>query len=200
MKKEIQIKIGNKKAAIQLSISTIVVIVIAMSMLILGIILVRQVMCAGILLTDKVTQETENQITDLFGSSEFGIKCMGEEGDKVTLGSGGSRPIACISNFDTASTGSMTLSEATILKGKIGAHTKDANILGSDLILDKDWAGTLPSTKSTIVVATLDLPRDLDKSTIKLVFDEKDSSGTSVDTHPLIIDIEPVGTFTAAIC
>ena len=197
-------KIKQKKAALELSIGTIVVIVIAMSMLILGIILVRQVMCAGIVLTEKVTQETEDEILNLFSTNEHGIKCMGEGGDSPVLGSGGSRQIVCIANLNTAEENKITLVSAELIKGRIGNYKvispgsgSSVDIKNSPIVLDSGWGtGTIQTGKTSLVVATLDFPEEIDSSTIKLVFKEE-KDGT---LHPLIIQVEPVGTFTAAIC
>jgi hypothetical protein len=197
----------NKKGAIELSIGTIVIIVIAMSMLILGIVLVRQVMCAGINLTDKVTTETESEITNLFGTSEFGIKCQGE-GDQVKIGGGGSRPIACIVNDESGAYYTLDVTEIKLLKGKIGdisAPPEQTIPLADPLIVDKGVTNLrVDAGKKTIEVARLNVPRDIDASTIRITVQEKKgpnpSPQTIKETHVLRIDLVPTGAFTSAIC
>jgi hypothetical protein len=191
----------GRKAAIELSIGTIVIIVIAMSMLILGIILVRQVMCAGIVLTEDISRSTENEIKGLFGSQELGLRCMGEQGQEVELGGGGRRQIICIANEEENVQYDVKLRSngANYLDGP--GETRDA----SGLVLDKGWTGSVsPGSAKTITVAVLDVPRDIPNSNIKLEFDVErtlvDSGTSSEDTHTLYIDLVPVSSFTAAIC
>jgi hypothetical protein len=56
----------NKKAAIELSIGTIVVIVIAMSMLILGLVLVRTIFTGSIYNVEQLNKNVEEEINKLF--------------------------------------------------------------------------------------------------------------------------------------
>lgn len=197
-----QLRIETKKGALELSIGTIVIIVIAMVMLIMGIVLVRQVMCAGIQLTDRVTSSTENEIINLFGTNEFGIKCQGE-GELVKVGGGGTRQIICISNLETSGEYTMELRNVELIKGAVEGmiiNRPVSNINNLPVILT---AGTekinLPSTKQTFTVARLDVPREVDQSTIVMRFDEK--KGTQLQkTHELTLELVPVNTLTAAVC
>ncbi len=56
----------NKKAAIELSIGTIVIVVLAMSMLILGIMLVRSIFSGSEEAVDSINQGVMNEINKLF--------------------------------------------------------------------------------------------------------------------------------------
>ncbi len=60
----------NKRAAIELSIGTIVIIVLAMSMLILGIVLVRTIFKGGIDVAEMTTDQLKNQVAQLFGDDK----------------------------------------------------------------------------------------------------------------------------------
>ena len=66
MKKEMSV---NKKAAMELSISTIVIIVLAMSMLILGIVLVRNIFDSSNNAVDSINDGVINAINELFTDS-----------------------------------------------------------------------------------------------------------------------------------
>lgn len=59
-------KIKNRKAALELSISTIVIIVMAVTMLILGLVLVRTIMCGALVTSLDLTQKMKDQINKLF--------------------------------------------------------------------------------------------------------------------------------------
>lgn len=200
-----QIRINTKRGALELSIGTIVIIVIAMVMLIMGIVLVRQIMCAGIQLTDKVTSSTENEITNLFGTNEFGIKCQGE-GELVKIGGGGTRQIICISNLETSGEYAMDFAGVKLIKGNIEGLTLGSQYTSNwknvPAILDVGTTkSTFPASKQSFTVARLNIPRTVDTSTIVLKFDEKKTGTTgTVKTHELTLELVPVNSLTAAIC
>lgn len=56
----------SKKAALELSIGTIVIIVMAVTMLILGLVLVRTIMCGALVTSLDLTQKMKDQINKLF--------------------------------------------------------------------------------------------------------------------------------------
>lgn len=68
-------KIKDKKAALELSIGTIVIIVIAMSMLILGIILVNKIFGGATDSVDTLNEKVRGEISNLFA----------EEGTKIAI-------------------------------------------------------------------------------------------------------------------
>jgi len=57
----------GKKGALELSIGTIVIIVLAMSMLILGLVLVKNIFSGGIDIADMTTEQIKGQISKMFG-------------------------------------------------------------------------------------------------------------------------------------
>jgi hypothetical protein len=60
----------NKKAAVELSIGTIVIIVLAMSMLILGIVLIKNIFGAANDIVDLTDQQLKDQVSKLFGDDK----------------------------------------------------------------------------------------------------------------------------------
>jgi hypothetical protein len=60
----------NKKAAIELSIGTVVIIVLAMSMLILGIILIRNIFSTATTSITEIDQGVKNEINRLFSENQ----------------------------------------------------------------------------------------------------------------------------------
>jgi hypothetical protein len=56
----------ERKAALELSIGTIVIIVIAVTMLILGLVLVRTIMCGALVTSLDLTQKMKDQINKMF--------------------------------------------------------------------------------------------------------------------------------------
>jgi|WetSurMetagenome_2_1015567.scaffolds.fasta_scaffold174179_2 hypothetical protein len=63
-------KTTNKKGAIELSIGTIVIIVIAMSMLILGLVLVRTIFTSAITSVTSIDAGVKNKIQQMFSEDE----------------------------------------------------------------------------------------------------------------------------------
>jgi hypothetical protein len=59
-------KMKNKKAAMEMSVGTIVTIVLLMSVLVLGIFLVQKVFSSGTNAIDQIDQQVQNEINKLF--------------------------------------------------------------------------------------------------------------------------------------
>lgn len=59
-------KLQQKKAALEMSIGTIVIIVLAVTMLILGMVLVRTIMCGALVTSMDLTNKMRDQINKLF--------------------------------------------------------------------------------------------------------------------------------------
>ena len=84
-----------KKGAMELSIGTIVVIVLAMTMLILGIVLVRSIMCGAVGLTGDINNKVKSEIDRLFQSSGGEVVCVGGGEAAVGLIAGDVNIIYC---------------------------------------------------------------------------------------------------------
>ena len=63
----------NKKAAIELSISTVVIIVIAMSMLILGLVLVKQIFTSASESVDILDSKVKDSLSNLLGNEKSDV-------------------------------------------------------------------------------------------------------------------------------
>lgn len=61
-------KIGEKKGAVELSISTIVIVVLAVSMLVLGLVLIRTIFKSATSVADMSDEQLKNQMSKLYGS------------------------------------------------------------------------------------------------------------------------------------
>ncbi len=62
--------VKNKSGAIELSISTIVIVVLAMSMLILGLVLVKNIFSGAKSVVDMTNDQLKNQVSQLFGEDK----------------------------------------------------------------------------------------------------------------------------------
>jgi hypothetical protein len=185
----------GKKAAIELSVGTIVIIVIAVTMLILGIVFVRSIMCSGIQITENLDEGVKNEINDLFGADEIGVNCMGEGGQEVSIGTGGRRPIACIIKTEEQKEYNLRADIEDSLKGTSKA------IIEREWVLDQDWRGAVaPGKDHEAVVMMLDIPIDAPTTTLKLRITATDTTTGKETTHISYIDIVPVGFFRTSMC
>lgn len=85
----------NKRAAIELSMTTIVIIVLSVTLLILGFVLVRSIMCSAIGFTGQVNDKVKDEINRLFSSTADEFTCIGQEGSPVAVIPGETNIIYC---------------------------------------------------------------------------------------------------------
>jgi len=183
----------SKKAAMEMSMGTIVTIVLLMSVLILGLVFVKNIMCSGIILTDDISSNVKNEIKGLFGTKDFGVKCMGEGGHEVKLGDGGRRQIVCMINTDETTDYILTIKEVLSLRG-----TETGLI--ENWILDEGWEGTVSPGQKTVTVMVLDVPKKISDTNLKIEIEEENLNTGNKVTHISYIDLTHVGALTSAVC
>lgn len=96
----------NKKAAIELSIGTVVIIVLAMSMLILGLVLIRNIFSGATDSVDTLNEKVRSEITSLFA----------EEGQKVAVRLGADKTAKIEAGSDSLGIGFGAQSEVQLTK------------------------------------------------------------------------------------
>ncbi len=183
--------VRNKKAAMELSIGTIVIIVLAVIMLIFGVFWVRKIMCSGIVITEDITEGVENEIKSLFNVDDYGVKCMGEGGEEVKLGDGGRRQIPCIIKTDETMEYELKIKSIESLKGVSSNSVQK-------WIIDEDWTGTVSPGDKTVSIAVLDIPKNVDATTLKIIVQEITETGEQ--THTLYVDVVHISGATSAVC
>jgi len=156
----------KKKAAIELSMTTIVVVVLSLVLLIMGFVLVRTIMCGAIDLTKKIGQMSKDQVDDLLGSTGGEIQCLGEL-TEVAVSADDSHPVSCRVDADQETT--------YLFKTEIdvpGSSILDKGITETEL---KRWlrvdelTETIGSSdKAMKPVARLDIPDNAPEGTIIL--------------------------------
>lgn len=88
--------IKEKRAAIELSMTTIVIVVLSLTLLIMGFVLIRNIMCSAVGLTKDINKGIKEEINKLFGStSGTEIQCIGEGSEPVTIIPGKTNYINC---------------------------------------------------------------------------------------------------------
>lgn len=184
--------VRNKKAAIEMSMSTIIVLVLGVSMLILGMVLIRNIMCSGLQITQDVSAGVKNEIKTLFGADAIGVKCMGEGSQDVRLGTGGQRKVVCIIKTEEQANYKIVASEIKSLKG---ASTETVN----KWALNKEWSGTVkPGADNEAAFLILDIPNDAPTTVLLIKIDI--TSGDSAQTITSTINVAPTGFVRGAIC
>ena len=184
----------SKKAAIEMSMGAVVVIVLSVTILIFGIIFVKNIMCSGIVLTDQIDQKVSNEIQSLFGTSDFGVKCMGENGIETTLGDGGTREVICMVSTDTIGEYNFNMVDIESLPGS-GVST--AEVRGWKV--DEDWSGTISPGQKTVGILRLKIPRNVPLTDLKIRVDVSIDRGTP-ETHYLYIGVKHVGQVASTVC
>lgn len=184
-------KMKTRKGAVEMSMGTIVVIVLAVSMLIFGMIFVRSIMCSGIIISEEISSNVQNEIRGLFGANDYGVKCMGEGGEELSIGDGGRRKITCVVKTDEGGKYSLKLQE-------IKSLTNPAQNVQA-WVIDSGFEGSIGVGEDDVPVVTLNIPKDTPTTTLKITVEETNPAGVK-KTHISVIDVKHVGAFTTAIC
>lgn len=184
----------GRKAAMELSMGTIVVLVLGVSMLILGMVLIRNIMCSGIQITEDLSTGVKNEIKTLFGADKFGVKCLGEGGAEVKLGSGGKRSVICIFKTDSEAEYELTV---TSIESLSGASSEVVN----RWVIDQGWKGSVvPGQDQEETVVLFDIPRDAPNTAIKIIMQAKNLKSGSQQTITSRVEVVPTGFIKGAIC
>jgi len=184
----------SKKGAMEMSVGTIVTIVLLMTVMVLGIFLVKKIMCTGIVVVDDIDKTVENELRDLFGSQDYGVKCMGEAGQKeAKISDDGRRKIFCVFNVKDQAKYNLKVTDIESLRGASTSQVKS-------WILDKDFRGDISAGKDTQIILDLDIPGEITETNLKITVEEENlDTGTTKD-HILRIDVVHVGGITSAVC
>jgi len=90
----------RKSGAIELSMTTLIVVVLSLTLLILGFVFIRSIMCGAIGLTESINEKTEREVEQLFETSGNELVCDGAQ-EAGTLVPGEENQIFCSINART---------------------------------------------------------------------------------------------------
>lgn len=185
----------DKKGAIELSVGTIVIIVLSVTLLILGIVFVKSIMCSGIVISEQLSTGVKNEVNNLFGADQYGVRCVGEGGQEIKYASGGRRQIVCIIKSESQATYNL---KVTDVKSLIGASTSTVQ----KWILQQDWKGDVSpgGNGQDAVVLVLNIPSDAPTTTLSITISAENVGSGSKTTHTSIIDITPSGFLQTTLC
>ncbi|MEM2772630.1 MAG: hypothetical protein QXR88_02175 [Candidatus Pacearchaeota archaeon] len=74
-----------KRGAFELSVTTIVILVIAMVLLILGLFLVKKIMCGAMVIASETLEGARKQISSVFSEQGGEIQCQGRESPVIVV-------------------------------------------------------------------------------------------------------------------
>ena len=182
----------KKKAAMELSIGTVVIIVIAITMLILGIVFVRSVMCSAVGLTGEINDRVKGEINDLFGSTGGEVQCVGSTGEAIRMNPGKTNFVWCGINAP------QTAKYSIVLQNYNAVHSTKSQI--KDWIVTESWDGTVaPNDDIPKKAIRIDLPDNAPEDTLMLQVVVK-KEGNIISTQDLDFEISRQGVFRAAMC
>lgn len=186
----------SKHAAIELSMTTIVVVVLSLTLLIMGFVLVRSVMCGAIDATKSVNVQVKDQINSLFGSTGGEVQCLGSAGDPITIVPGRDNVIRCIIKAPSTNTYYFSITPNS-------DFTPDKSILNdaNDWITVQKSIQVGPGDTEAKPIITINLPKEAPEGNLAL--DIKVTKGASRDlvwSSRLSYTISRVGLVQSALC
>ncbi|MEK6895990.1 MAG: hypothetical protein AABX12_00825 [Nanoarchaeota archaeon] len=183
----------SKRAALELSVGTIVVLVLGVTMLIIGMVLVRNIMCGALGLTSDINSKVRGEITRLFGSSQGEIECIGAVGDAVQMVPGQLNSAYCGINAEQAADyeiNVISLEAEDASNQEVQSWTRGG--LG--------WKGRVaPGDSEPKRIVRFDLPNDAAEGLLTTKIEIK-RNGQLISTKELDFDIKRVGLVKSTVC
>ena len=179
----------NKRAAMEMSVGTIVTIVLLMSVLVLGIFLVQKIFFSATGAVDIIDQEIKSEISQLFSADESRRIVIYPSSRKITIKQGeqGSGFAFSIRN----------IGEAAAFSYRIKAHETDCSISVSEadsfLTLGREGDINIPSRSimGNPKLVTFKIPETAPPCTIEYFLDVDDETGEPYEsTVDILLNIK----------
>jgi len=170
-------KIRGKKAAIELSMTTMIVVVLSLTLLIMGFVFIRSIMCSAIGVTEEIGNQVDREVERLFSTSSGELNCIGAEGQPVTM-TPGLNTIHCIINAKTAANYRITYDSIEWLSTNPALRSID---LDSWIIKEGDNYDVVPGDDTGLKPIKLNIPEDAPEEpfSIKLKVTKDGGQGVS---------------------
>lgn len=182
--------IKRKKAALELSMGTIVILVLGISMLILGMVLVRNIMCGALGLTGDVNSKIQSELDRYFGTEGAEVACIGESGEPVKIiPDGNEKIIYCSIKAPDQAKYTISVNEATL----------DGKDVKSWLVQNKWSQNVAPGDSAPKKVVRVNVPENAPEKTLSIVIDIKRNEELIL-TRTLDFEITRVGFVKATMC
>ncbi len=190
-KKPDKSKKKGKRGAMELSIGTIVIIVLSVTMLILGLVLVRNIMCGAIGLTGEVSDRTRGEIVKLFQGDDEAV-CIGSGTEPVYLIKGRQNVIYC--GFKAPKIASYQVTIKDISADERGIRV-DKWIKG-----EQGWKGDIaPNDDLPKKILRLEIPNDAPETGVTMKVEVK-KEGNLFTTQDLVFQVRRIDWFRGSMC
>lgn len=208
--KRIQMKkIRQKKAAIELSMTTIIVVVLSLVLLILGFFLVRNIMCGAITFSNEINEKVGTEIATLFETRTSELVCIGGERDKTYFEPGEQNYIWCKINSKTSEKYRIKLDKLFAPGNEIGESALYVPGSATDWVLIENWGwptgrDIAPNDRTLNPVITIEIPENAPLIDLRAEITVEKQQGTQWETitgsKDIKIEIREKGNLRAAIC
>ena len=181
-------KIKNKRATMEMSVGTIVTIVLLMSVLVLGIVLIKNIFGGGMKVVDMTNEQLESEINKLFGEDQKLV--IYPNSRKVTIKQDESDGFGIgIKNLLKGTSGTKTFSY-DIVVADVGNCEIDKSEIENWIIVGKSESNIpIPVNDDSVQKVILEIPKGSPLCTFKLRVNVN-AEGTSYDTDTVIIVVK----------
>lgn len=185
----------KKKGAMELSMSTVVIVVLALTMLIMGFILIRSIMCGAIGSVKSIEEKTNDMINNLFSAQGGEVVCLGED-STININPGmGTINIPCSVNARDTQLYSFKVEVSPNYPG-IDASRIIGGRWVHDLGLSREVS---PAQKVSLPVGAITLPDDAPEGNFQVIVEVR-KDGNKLSDHFLNFRVSRTGIVTGFIC
>ena len=193
-----KIELG-KKAAIEMSIGTIIIIVLGVTMLILGMVLVRAVMCTAIGLTEETGKKAASELDKYFQEKNDEVVCIGESGETAVTPDARSY-IWCSFNSEQEAEYTITLKSYDTLSSSVSKNSIKSWIKKSE----GKWT-VAAGDKTPKAPIILDIPKNAPEGSFNLNLEVKkkikgENEASIIMSPEVYLKVTRVGFVKTAIC
>lgn len=178
-----------------MSMGTIIILVLGVSMLILGMVLIRNIMCSAIGLTGDINDKVKGELDKLFGMEGGEVQCIGSSGSAVKAIAGETNNVYCSFKAPELATYSVSVSTASSDSASLTSTT-----INSWLIAPATYSEQIsPKDQSPKKVIRIKIPDTAPDATVYLTLNIKRGAET-ISTQTIDLKITRQGIISGAIC
>jgi len=177
----------RKSGAIELSMTTIIVVVLSLTLLIMGFVFVRSIMCGAIGFTEEINSKVNREIQQLFETSGGEVVCVGSQEAKTMI-PGQDNFIFCSINAKQQGE-DYTIRLAEPIKSADISSRETATWIkpGNDVWTEKDFP---PQDKTPRKTITVSIPEEASEGNIRIniIATKSGTTGTNAVTGSKNLD------------
>lgn len=182
---------GDRRAVLELSIGTVVILVLGVTLLIMGLVVTRNIMCGALGLTGDINAKVRAELNKLFAENEGEVTCIGA-GDAVKIIPGKENNIYC------------SVKASQQAQYKFTATRYDLQGVSADKLKQwlstSSWEGPIaPNDRDAKKVARIKVPENAPEGNLHLDMQvQKDNQ--LISTQNLDFEISRIGFVRSATC